>query len=134
MEALQKETKDQENLNYSLSNQNIKFPLFLDEELNSYYQKEGMTKEILIDNLTNIINNIKQIIDILKEIKKKKKNNSNLHIMGLLSDGGVHSHITHLYAIIDMAKREKIKNIYIHCFMDGRDTEPDSGINFIRMC
>ena len=70
--------------------------------------------------------------ELLKAMDNCKKNNSNLHIMGLLSDGGVHSHITHLYAIIDMAKREKIKNIYIHCFMDGRDTEPDSGINFIK--
>ena len=77
MESQQTENKDQINLNYSLSTQNIKFPLFLDEELNSYYQKEGMTKEILIDNLTNIINNLKPIIDVLKEITLKDTNTFN---------------------------------------------------------
>ena len=71
------ESKDQINVNYTLSNQNIKFPLFLDEELNSYFQKEGMNKEILIENLTNIINNIKQILDILKEIILKDTNSFN---------------------------------------------------------
>ena len=58
--------------------------------------------------------------------------NSNLHIMGLLSNGGVHSHIDHLYAIIEMAKRENFDRLFIHCFMDGRDTEYDSGISFIK--
>ena len=75
------EEKQEENtekvLNYTLSNQNIKFPLFLDEELNSYYQKEGMTKEILIDNLKNVIDNIKPIIDSLKEITLKDTNTFN---------------------------------------------------------
>ena len=60
-----------------------------------------------------------------------EKNNSALHIMGLLSDGGVHSHIEHLFALIDMAKRRNIKNLYIHCFMDGRDTPPESGIGYV---
>lgn len=57
--------------------------------------------------------------------------NSSLHIMGLLSNGGVHSHINHLYAIIDMAEKKGIENIYIHAILDGRDTLKDSGINFI---
>lgn len=57
--------------------------------------------------------------------------NSNLHIMGLVSDGGVHSHINHLYALVDMAKNKGIENIYIHCFMDGRDTLRDSGVKLI---
>ena len=57
---------------------------------------------------------------------------SDLHLYGLLSDGGVHSHNTHLYALIKMAKEKGIKNIYVHCFMDGRDTPPESGINYIR--
>ena len=52
--------------------------------------------------------------------------------MGLLSDGGVHSLNTHLYALIDLCKKENIKNVYIHCFTDGRDTSPDSAINYVK--
>jgi 2,3-bisphosphoglycerate-independent phosphoglycerate mutase len=55
-----------------------------------------------------------------------------LHLMGLLSDGGVHSHIEHLFALLRMACEAKIKNVFIHCFMDGRDTPPESGIDFLR--
>ena len=47
--------------------------------------------------------------------------------MGLLSDGGVHSHNTHLYALLELAKREGLENVYVHCFLDGRDTPPASG-------
>ena len=54
-----------------------------------------------------------------------------LHFMGLLSDGGVHSHNTHLYALLEMAKREGLKKVYVHCFLDGRDTPPASGKEFI---
>ena len=60
-------------------------------------------------------------------------NNSALHIMGLLSDGGVHSHINHLFAILDYAKDAGLKRVFIHCFMDGRDTPVDSGIKYIEM-
>ena len=59
------------------------------------------------------------------------KNNKNLHLMGLLSDGGVHSHTSHLFALLKMAKQKGVKNTYVHCFMDGRDTPPSSGIDFI---
>jgi len=55
-----------------------------------------------------------------------------LHLMGLLSDGGVHSHIDHLFALLRMAHENKIKNVFVHCFMDGRDTPPESGIDFLR--
>jgi 2,3-bisphosphoglycerate-independent phosphoglycerate mutase len=55
-----------------------------------------------------------------------------LHIMGLVSDGGVHSHIEHLFAILRMARENRVERVFIHCFMDGRDTPPDSGIEFIR--
>lgn len=55
-----------------------------------------------------------------------------LHLMGLLSDGGVHSHITHLLALIEMARREGVTDVAVHCFMDGRDTPPNSGIVFLR--
>ncbi len=54
-----------------------------------------------------------------------------LHLMGLLSDGGVHSMNTHLYALLEMAKREGVDDVAIHCFMDGRDTPPESGAGFI---
>lgn len=60
------------------------------------------------------------------------EHNSNLHLMGLLSNGGVHSHINHLKALVDMANAIGIKNIYIHAIMDGRDTLRDSGIGFIK--
>ena len=56
----------------------------------------------------------------------------NLHLYGLLSTGGVHSHITHLYALLKMAKERGVKNCYVHCFMDGRDVSPTSGAGFIR--
>jgi 2,3-bisphosphoglycerate-independent phosphoglycerate mutase len=55
-----------------------------------------------------------------------------LHFLGLLSDGGVHSHINHLFALLEMAKRHKVENVFIHCFMDGRDTPPDSGRHYVR--
>jgi 2,3-bisphosphoglycerate-independent phosphoglycerate mutase len=57
-----------------------------------------------------------------------------LHLMGLLSDGGVHSHNTHMWAFLDLAKRSGLKDVYIHCFTDGRDTSPTSGKSFIKLC
>lgn len=60
------------------------------------------------------------------------KNNSPLHLIGLLSDGGVHSHIEHLYALINMALGKGVKDVFIHALMDGRDTPPTSGINYIK--
>ena len=68
---------------------------------------------------------------LLKAIDNCKKNNSALHLMGLLSDGGVHSHNTHLYGLLEMAKREGLKKVYVHCFLDGRDTPPTSGKEFV---
>ena len=55
-----------------------------------------------------------------------------LHLLGLLSDGGVHSHIDHLFALLEMAKREKVEQVFVHCFMDGRDTPPNSGRDYVR--
>ncbi len=69
---------------------------------------------------------------ILKAMKKAKKNNSALHFMGLLSDGNVHSNTRHLFALLDMAKKEKVKRVFIHVFTDGQDVDPISGINYIR--
>lgn len=59
------------------------------------------------------------------------KKGHKLHVMGLVSDGGVHSHNTHLYALLDFAKRQGIKDVYVHCFMDGRDVPPMSGKGFL---
>jgi 2,3-bisphosphoglycerate-independent phosphoglycerate mutase len=55
-----------------------------------------------------------------------------LHFLGLLSDGGVHSHTNHLFALLEMAKQQKVEKVFVHCFMDGRDTPPNSGRDFIR--
>lgn len=60
-----------------------------------------------------------------------KKNGSALHFIGLLSDGGVHSHNEHLYGLLELAKREGLSKVYVHCFMDGRDVPPTSGKDFI---
>lgn len=69
---------------------------------------------------------------LLEAINAVKTNNRSLHLMGLLSDGGVHSHIEHLFALIDMAKRNGLHKVYIHAFMDGRDTPPRSGHLYIK--
>ena len=69
--------------------------------------------------------------EFVKAIENCRKNNSKLHIMGLLSDGGVHSHNRHLYALLEMAKRRDFENVYVHCFLDGRDTPPASGEGYI---
>ncbi len=55
-----------------------------------------------------------------------------LHLMGLCSDGGVHAQLTHLYALLEMARRQSVTQVFVHCFMDGRDTAPQSGIDYIR--
>lgn len=67
-------------------------------------------------------------------ILSAKESNSALHIMGLMSDGGVHSHIEHLYALLKMAKKFNMQKVYIHAFLDGRDTSPTSGKSFIESC
>lgn len=69
--------------------------------------------------------------EFLNAIEKCRQHNSNLHLYGLLSDGGVHSHNTHLYALLELAKKKDFKNVFIHCFMDGRDVAPDSGKRFV---
>ena len=69
--------------------------------------------------------------EFVNAIENCKKNNSKLHIMGLLSDGGVHSHNRHLYGLLELAKRKDFENVYVHCFLDGRDTPPASGEGYI---
>ena len=68
---------------------------------------------------------------LVKAMENCKKNDSALHAFGLLSDGGVHSHNTHLYGILEMAKRFGLSKVYVHCFLDGRDTPPASGKEFV---
>lgn len=69
--------------------------------------------------------------EILKVLNHVKENNSNLHIMGLLSDGGIHSHINHLLAILDVCKENNVKNIYVDVFTDGRDTYEKSALKYL---
>ena len=64
---------------------------------------------------------------LLKAVENCKANDSALHMFGLLSDGGVHSHNTHLYGLLELAKRNGLEKVYVHCFLDGRDTPPASG-------
>ena len=70
--------------------------------------------------------------ELLNVVNHIKENNSKLHIMGLLSDGGIHSHIEHIFAILELCKRNKIDRVYLHMFTDGRDTSPYSGDSYIR--
>lgn len=68
---------------------------------------------------------------LMKAMKNAKENNASLHLMGLLSDGGVHSHIDHLKGLLEFAKKEGLQKVYVHAFMDGRDVPPSSGKEFI---
>ena len=69
--------------------------------------------------------------ELVAAIENCQKNNSKLHIMGLLSDGGVHSHMRHLFAVLELAKRKGFEDVYVHCFLDGRDTPPASAEGYI---
>ena len=69
--------------------------------------------------------------ELLNAIEYATKNNSKLHLIGLLSDGGVHSHINHLFSLLDLCKKEHFTNVYIHIITDGRDVAPTSGIEYI---
>ena len=68
----------------------------------------------------------------LRAIQNVKETGGKLHLMGLTSNGGVHSHITHLFALVELAKREGLDNVYVHCYMDGRDVSPTSGAGFVQ--
>ncbi len=91
---------------------------------------------IVYQDLTRITKSIREgdffrnktLLDAMKNVKN---HNSSLHLMGLLSDGGVHSHNTHLYALLELAKREGIKKVYVHAFLDGRDVPPKSALAYI---
>lgn len=68
---------------------------------------------------------------LLAAVRHAQQNGKKLHLYGLLSDGGVHSHIEHLYALLELAKREKLQDVYIHAFLDGRDVAPDSAKGYL---
>ena len=68
---------------------------------------------------------------LISAIENCKKNDSDLHLWGLLSDGGVHSHIEHLYGLLELCKKENFDRVYVHAFLDGRDTPPASGKDYI---
>src|SRR5436305_5499278 len=70
------------------------------------------------------VSTIRQAMDIGRQRQ--------LHYLGLLSDGGVHSHIHHLFALLEMAKQQKVEKVFVHCFMDGRDTPPNGGRDYVR--
>ena len=91
---------------------------------------------IVYQELTRITNSIESgdffsIPEFVEAIENCKRNHSKLHIMGLVSDGGVHSHIRHLFALLELAKRKDFEDVYVHCFLDGRDTPPASGESYI---
>ena len=91
---------------------------------------------VVYQDLTRITKSIEDgdffsIKEFSDAIENCKKHNSKLHIMGLLSDGGVHSHIRHLVALLEFAKRKDFEDVYVHCFLDGRDTPPASGETYI---
>lgn len=85
--------------------------------------------QLITENIKN--GDILKNKNLLEVINHTKTYNSKLHIMGLLSDGGIHSHIEHLMGIIDMCVNEKIDNIYFHLFLDGRDTLPDVASKYV---
>ncbi|NLL56424.1 MAG: 2,3-bisphosphoglycerate-independent phosphoglycerate mutase [Clostridiales bacterium] len=92
---------------------------------------------VVYQELTRITKSIKdgdfdQNDAILRTMRSAKANGKKFHTFGLLSDGGVHSHIEHLFAIIDLAKKEGLDDIFVHCFLDGRDVPPKSGADYIK--
>ena len=68
---------------------------------------------------------------LITACKHAKENNGALHLMGLISDGGVHSSLEHLYALFDLAIAQEVPHVFVHCFMDGRDVPPTSGVEYI---
>ena len=69
--------------------------------------------------------------ELVAAMENAKQPGRALHLMGLVSDGGVHSHNTHLYGLLKLAKQKGLDKVYVHCFMDGRDTDPKSGKGFV---
>ena len=92
---------------------------------------------IVYQDLTRITKEIEEgsffeNAELKRAMENAKEKDSSLHMYGLLSDGGVHSHNTHLYALLEMAKRYGLSKVYVHCFLDGRDTPPASGKDYVQ--
>lgn len=92
---------------------------------------------VVYQNLTRVTKSIQegaffQNEVFLNAIKHAKEKSKKLHLYGLVSDGGVHSHINHLFSLLELAKKEGLDNVYVHAFLDGRDVAPDSSIEYIR--
>ena len=92
---------------------------------------------VVYQELTRITKAVKeQEIDrnevLVGAMQSAKEKGTALHLMGLLSDGGVHSHQNHIYGLLELAKRQGLTKVYVHCFMDGRDTPPASGKDYIQ--
>ena len=90
---------------------------------------------IVYQDLTKITKDIRngeffKNSELLRAMHAAKDNGKKLHLYGLVSTGGVHSHTEHLYALVEMAKKEGLDNVYIHAFTDGRDVAPTSGADF----
>ena len=91
---------------------------------------------VVYQELTRITKSIEDgdffsIPEFVEAVKNCKENDSALHLFGLVSDGGVHSHNTHIYGLLELAKRNGLEKVYVHCFLDGRDTPPSSGKEFV---
>ena len=91
---------------------------------------------IVYQELTRITKSISdgdffEVSEFLKAVENCKKNDSALHMWGLVSDGGVHSHLSHIYGLLELAKKNGLNQVFVHCFLDGRDTPPASGKGFV---
>lgn len=91
---------------------------------------------IVYQELTRITKSISdgdffEVPEFLKAVENCKKNDTALHMWGLVSDGGVHSHIGHIYGLLELAKKNGLNKVFVHCFLDGRDTPPASGKGFV---
>ena len=92
---------------------------------------------IVYQELTRITKDIQDGVffqkkPLVKAMDTAKETGKAVHLLGLLSDGGVHSHNTHLYALLEMCKQRGVKDVYVHCFLDGRDVPPSSGIDYVK--
>ena len=91
---------------------------------------------IVYQELTRITKSIQdrdfyKVPEFLTAVENCKEKGSALHLFGLVSDGGVHSHNTHIYGLLELAKQNGLEKVYVHCFLDGRDTPPESGKGFV---